>query len=281
MVRICDPIHDGCSRGWAFTPLNGKMPVLKAWQKQPKASYAEAMNYASKGNVGLRTGEISGISVVDIEEPFVKTGARFPVTPTVLTGSGGVHLYYLHVPGVKNQCRSLIDPDTGQQVDGVDVRGDGGQVVFPGSIHPKTGKAYKWTSRNPKTIAFAPFPTDWLPKEQSKPRPTGRKILDHSDKRVKAYLDVAIPAIQKNIAESLEGTRNNNLRAGSYRLGTMAGAGWISKQEAIDISVSAGLLCGLPSWECELTANNGVRDGMLEPIVLADRERSLNEVKAW
>jgi hypothetical protein len=78
--------------------------------------------------IGVATGAVSGISVLDID---AKHGAavtwweqhRPDLTPTRVyaTRSGGWHLYYQHRDGVKNTSGKLCQ--------GVDTRGDGGYVI--------------------------------------------------------------------------------------------------------------------------------------------------------
>lgn len=103
--------------------------VIKWWTDYPKA------------NIGVVTGKISNLIVVDVE----KGGdiSPFPETDLVQTGGGGWHLYYSYVP-FENKTR--IFPLT-------DIRGDGGYVVAPPSVH-KSGGIYKVI----KTLGRKPFP---------------------------------------------------------------------------------------------------------------------------
>lgn len=104
--------------------------------------------------LGFITGERSGIVVLDID---IKNGGKgslatlgsFPITPKVRTGSGGLH-YYFKWPGypVKNFAGKLP---------GVDLRGDGGFVVAPPTLHPDTQKPYSWIVP-PWSIPFATLP---------------------------------------------------------------------------------------------------------------------------
>lgn len=86
-------------------------------------------------NYGIATGERSGVFVIDFDsiDAFEAMSDRLPPTYSVATGRG-VHLY-LKMPGfpVKNSVSALAP--------GVDVRGEGGFVVAPGSLH-KNGKTY-------------------------------------------------------------------------------------------------------------------------------------------
>lgn len=87
------------------------------------------------------TGSISGIVVVDCDSPQALAWAEehLPATPMqVLTGEKapgfrGRHLYYRH-PGARVGNKARIRTDEGKLA--LDVRGDGGYVLAPGSPHP-------------------------------------------------------------------------------------------------------------------------------------------------
>jgi putative DNA primase/helicase len=99
------------------------------WSKWPDA------------NIGIATGAISGIVVIDIDGPqglatlqeFVSKHGPLPHTATVRTARGW-HRYF-RIPAGK-----VIPCSTGT---GLDVRGDGGYVVAPPSVHA-TGAVYRW-----------------------------------------------------------------------------------------------------------------------------------------
>ncbi len=84
-------------------------------------------------NIGTPTGKRSGLLVIDedragaIEELEAKHG-KLPKSTTVRTGSGGIHLYLKYPAGeeVRNSAGKLIP--------GLDIRGEGGYVVAPGSV---------------------------------------------------------------------------------------------------------------------------------------------------
>lgn len=103
-------------------------------------------------NVGIATGEPSGIFVIDIDsdegEHQLAALGELPETLTVKTGKGR-HLYYLW-PGEPVITKRGI-------LNGVDVRGDGGYVAGPGSNHLR-GNVYDFD--NPLIdIAAAP---EWI-----------------------------------------------------------------------------------------------------------------------
>jgi hypothetical protein len=113
--------------------------------------------------VGLATGEVSGLVVLDIDPKhggedsldnlLVKHG-KLPETAEVLTGGDGRHIYFRH-PGVElRNSAGVVGP-------GLDIRGDGGYVVAPGSTHI-SGKTYDWeASSTPELAGVADMPK-WL-----------------------------------------------------------------------------------------------------------------------
>lgn len=144
-------VRDGYGRGWSFTPLTGKKPVLWRWQEREREPLYQALRWARSGNIGLRTGRNSGVVVVDVDKGADISELCLPLTVTVTTGSGGQHLYYRADRPVRNSHNKLAPH--------VDVRGDGGQVVFPGSIHPETGKTYTWApGKSPSEVPMAELP---------------------------------------------------------------------------------------------------------------------------
>jgi len=125
--------------------------VIEAWfQRWPDA------------NVGVVTGQESGLIVLDTDpknggfESFAALEAQYGTLPTTLvveTGSGGTHHYFRH-------------PDDGRKLPncanlagfmGIDVRGDGGYVVAPPSLHA-TGVHYAFREESAE-VADAPA---WL-----------------------------------------------------------------------------------------------------------------------
>jgi hypothetical protein len=114
---------------------------------------------AEIANVGIATGD--GLLVLDIDakhdglaslaELETQQGP-LPITPTVATGGGGKHFYFRLPDGVKVGNRAGIAP-------GIDVRGDGGYVVAPPSLHA-SGQYYEWlVSPDDTPLAEAP---EWL-----------------------------------------------------------------------------------------------------------------------
>lgn len=167
-------IESALDRGWQLIPLNGKIPTVKGWQLGAADDDARIRNaltarqhHDAGGNCGLVCGKPSGVVVVDIDthSGAIMTEDDFPTTWTVITGKGGKHLIFKRpdVDFIGNSVKGVFDGGH------VDIRGDGGQVVMVGSIHPDTKKIYSWMpGRSPFEIDCAEFPVSLLEKIKAK-----------------------------------------------------------------------------------------------------------------
>jgi putative DNA primase/helicase len=113
-----------------------------------------------RANVAIRTGAVSGLVVLDEDsykggdasrEALERIYRPLPETVQQLTGGGGVHYFFAH-PGtpVKNGVETLGP--------GLDIRGDGGYVIAPPSLHA-SGKPYTWElMHHPDETPLGPMP---------------------------------------------------------------------------------------------------------------------------
>jgi len=91
-------------------------------------------------NVGMATGLMSGLLVIDLdsEEAIRRFLATYPEAGATLqaeTGRGR-HFYFQWQDGIRNDAGRILG-------EGIDVRGEGGFVILPPSIH-SNGKSYHW-----------------------------------------------------------------------------------------------------------------------------------------
>jgi len=131
-------------RGWSIIPLrhHGKKPLVDWKQYQARHSSEDELrawwlNWPD-ANIGIVTGAISGIVVLDSDGPdgWASICQQGGTTETLTASTAkGAHLYFKH-PGfeVRNFTRKLPE---------LDFRGDGGYIVAPPSIHP-SGAVYAW-----------------------------------------------------------------------------------------------------------------------------------------
>jgi hypothetical protein len=102
--------------------------------------------------IGMPTGATSGIAVVDLDRKKGKDGFAVvtdweQLSPVIArTGGGGAHLWFKAVDRIRSA--------TGQ--DGVDVRGEGGYIILPGSA------GYSWL-RGDLSVELPPFPETYRP----------------------------------------------------------------------------------------------------------------------
>jgi hypothetical protein len=151
--------------GWSVIPVRprAKIPLL-TWEpfQTHAATAAQIARWLERwpdANLGVVTGAISGLVVLDVDPIHGGDGSladlelrqgRLPQTVEAVTGGGGRHLYFKH-PGGFVHNRASMAP-------GLDVRGDGGYVVAPPSVHP-AGLDYRWMpGHDPTEIALAPLP---------------------------------------------------------------------------------------------------------------------------
>ena len=130
-----------------WKPLQTKLPTekeVRGWfRRWPEA------------NIGLATGRLSGIVVIDLDGDVAQQDAEnrgYDAGPWVSTGRpGGKHAY----------CAYREDaPHNFVKVGGIDFRGDGGYVVLPPSRH-RSGVVYSWGVRPASTETY-PFLPAWV-----------------------------------------------------------------------------------------------------------------------
>ncbi|SCL67007.1 Bifunctional DNA primase/polymerase, N-terminal [Micromonospora peucetia] len=197
------------------------------------------------GQLALRTGAPSGTVVIDVDPAHggrdtmnaLIADGLLPPTAYVVTGSGGLHLYYRH-PGQPISC-SQGKPGQGLGP-GVDVKADGGYVVLPPSVHPRTGRPYRWAPNRdmqemPPALVTAcqpvtPAPPPTLPHSPTTIRAAGG--ISCPDRLLAAHLDA--------VASATEGARRTTLYGAARGVARMVKVDAISRDDAIAALTDAG-----------------------------------------
>jgi hypothetical protein len=136
-------------RGWAVIPVRAgaKMPIERDWPNQGRRTAAEvraAWELYPDANVGIVTGRVSGLWVLDIDPQnggmaalagLIQAYGKLPETYVVRTPTGGLHYYFL-LPEDFEPRNAQHGRVAGRLPVGIDVRGRGGQVVAPPSSRP-------------------------------------------------------------------------------------------------------------------------------------------------
>ena len=164
-----------CRNGMSVIPIDSvsKKPLIEWKEFQTKcADEARIKAWWSSwpnAGVGVVTGKISGIIVVDTEEKADLNlfGLKAINTPTVRTGGGGKHFYFAYQEGIRNSVRFAPLHD---------IRSDGGYVLVPPSDH-KSGNKYQWFIPW-GTVEPLPFPPNILSviNKDEAPKDWGKKL---------------------------------------------------------------------------------------------------------
>lgn len=152
--RMLDAALEYAEFGFSVFPLvpNGKEPLsslaphgFKSATKDPE-QIRRMWESEPNANIGIACGEVSGgLCVIDVDTHdadgkeslrlwLEEESAALPETVTVKTGGGGLHYYFMSDETVGGRIGVLP---------GIDVKGDGGYIVAPPSIH-ETGASYVW-----------------------------------------------------------------------------------------------------------------------------------------
>jgi len=175
-------LHDGL---WGASTDESKIRAW--WAKWPNA------------NIGIATGQASGIMVLDVDGPAGKESlrelqlkcGRLPRTLAAKTGKGG-HLFF-KVGTSKYKNKTGVMP-------GLDIRGDGGYIVAAPSRHIN-GKLYSWWN-NAKIVTPPMWLRQMLTERQHPAKPiSGSQAFDRPARHVRI----------EDIPEEGEGGRNNFL----------------------------------------------------------------------
>lgn len=159
-------------QGWSILPVkpSEKRPYMTNWlqYQHTKATKEMADSWfisLTGAGVGMVTGRISGVVVLDVESycsiPIDELLRRYPTQMISRTGTGGYHLFYLYPNGVSKIANRV------GIFEGADIRADGGFIVLPPTRHPN-GKLYEWVKKGPLGV----FPKALLD-IQSQPKAQG------------------------------------------------------------------------------------------------------------
>jgi hypothetical protein len=231
------------------------------WQRWPWA------------NLGMPTGKPSGIVVLDCDPrhdgydtlaKLIANGIGL-ATLEVQTGGGGIHLWFRLPNGaeVTNSNKGIAD----QFGPGVDVRGTGGYVLIPPSLHI-SGDRYRWAAGT-----LQPLPA-WLVEVLNPPPPPPRPVMTHipptsSYASLERYWRSVLELRQATLAET-QVNRNDALNEAAFRMGQIVALG-APEGEIRGLLAQAGLAMGLTESEVggsdgqRGTVNSGIEAGKKEP----------------
>jgi hypothetical protein len=142
--------------GLSVLPMGrDKKPLIKWVDLQDRRPTVKELLSWKKENLAIITGAISNLVVVDCEsredaEWFYRERGK---TPVVVQSKRGFHLYFRH-PGQRVANAQKVGKPIGMKHT-YDVRGDGGYVLAPPSLHSEG--AYQWRCPMRATSELPPF----------------------------------------------------------------------------------------------------------------------------
>lgn len=287
--RAADEVTDD------YDPETGELVVLKAKTPLVSNGFKGATKNLRIVNilfgerhpgamVGIPTGEQLGAWVLDIDvhkdddgnvingyETMAALEAKhheLPRTAVAKTGGGGEHHYFKYVPGVRN--RGKLGP-------GLDVRGSGGYVIAPGS-RLTDGAEYVWQDHDGEGLPELPDAPQWLldlvlPPVETRAVPSDYRYEPGSNT---AYVERAVEAELQELASTPPGSRGEQVNKSAFSLGTLVGAGALSRSEAeaglYDAAYSCGVVAKDGEREIRAKIRRGLDAGIKKPRVIPERE---------
>jgi putative DNA primase/helicase len=262
-------------QGFAVFPVVGRthQPAIIAWQARATTNLKNALKYFEEHpeqSYGVLCG--GEFFVVDVDGPEGEESLRrlekihgpLPATWIVKTKRGW-HYYFRKPPGFR--VRNFV----GRFAKGIDLRGEGGFVIGPGSTHA-TGHVYRFMpGRGPGEVEIADAPA-WVlerirkisPLREMAPVSTTAITLANW-KRAEAYAKAAYERELDRLRKAPMHQRNNTLNLCAFQLGQLAAHGLLDlKAIKADLARIAHQI-GLEPDEIPGTVRSGLAAGLKCP----------------
>ncbi|AEG49667.1 Bifunctional DNA primase/polymerase [Sphingobium chlorophenolicum L-1] len=274
-------INSDCSGSWntrfsdiyrlGLSPIpvlpKDKKPAIQWKVLQTERASVEQIKVwdASSFNVGIATGRLSNVIVFDtdnVEAEQFMANLDLPVTAKSKTAKG-YHWMFAH-PGfaVRNHVRL--------EKYKLDVRGDGGFIVAPPSIHPD-GSIYQWVN-HPMDVGFAQAPADLLALLET--GGAGNSLIlandaaapsEFQDGGLGQWLSRQLYMACRELSEAPEGQRNNTLNAVAFRLAQDVAGCRLAWEPFSAALYNGAVAIGLPSDEARATLESAWKGGVAAP----------------
>ena len=247
-VFPCDDLKRPLVAG-GFKAASKDVKQIAVWWKQ----WPDAL-------IGVPTGEASGFFVIDLDGvahggpdglvAWDKLTANHPspATRTHETPNGGVHLLYRYDP------QRPVTNRRGALPEGVDVRGDGGYVIWPPSRLPD-GRSWR-VPENCETEEIASAPR-WLYELLAEKPATAS-----GSRPASAYGEAALNGEIAKAAGARRGQRNEALNKAAFSLGQLAGGGALSSSDVEDRLYGAAQASGLVADDGERAVRATIASGL-------------------
>jgi len=262
----------------AWKQFQNRLPTHEEWEQWHDQL---GDNY----NIGIVTGALSGVVVVDCDSENSAEWALRNLPPTTIysrTGRG-YHIWFKH-PGVKVKTKAFVR-------EGIDVRGDGGFIVVPPSWHAGSGRNYQWNTgidcqpyNDQLWNELETYPIKSSPWSETVDEPTGNLNINLAD------IDISDrPFVHLEKKPVPHGRRNQE--AVKYA-GKFAALRIDRKQAAADLMEWNLEYCQPPMGERELRSvissaykmkhQQDVREGyFVDPMIINDFGMDVNKTEIW
>ena len=228
-----------------FPCLDTKAPAcpggFKAATADP-AALAELWRRYPGPLIGIATGNMSGLSVLDLyakhraaRDWWGEHRTRLPRTRTIRTRSGGLHLWFLHAPGLRCSV-AKIGP-------GIDVRADRGYAIA-------------WDAAGLPVLLDTP-PAPW-PEWLDAPTPHRPQ---RAPEQPRVPDDEQARRLLRFVRGGTEGERNNRLFWAACRMAAMVNSRLMTEGDAERLLLPAALETGLPEAASRATIASAFATG--------------------
>ncbi len=280
-------------RGWRVFPLHGivnrvctcgrpdcgsagKHPLVRRGLNEATTDRAQIERWWRRwrsANVGIATGAASGIAVIDVDLPAAFVSLKLLIDQeltaslTGLTGGGGLHLVYSSGDAELGNSADRL-PGLDDELLGVDLRGNGGYIVAPPSVH-RSGGSYEWLDPN---ASIAPAPS-WLKQPERIYVELGDVVPAGFDGDGTHYGLAVLRDELDGLRAAKVGTRNHRLNRSTFVLAQLVAGGELLESPVRASLLGRALAIGLDEPESRQTIDSAFDAGIRQPRVAPHRMR--------
>jgi Bifunctional DNA primase/polymerase, N-terminal len=201
--------------------------------------------------LGVLTGAVFDLVVLDLDGPDACRLVREHASRGTVAARThkGFHVWYRHPGGHRPNKAGVAGVK-------LDVRGDGGYVVVPPSLHPEGG-CYSWIISPRQLWPPAPMPEElvelvWPPGHRA------ARTTASTRGRGSRYAAAALEAELAGVASAPEGTRNDTLNVAAFKIARFIVSGDLPAAAVVEAFLRAAARVGLPETEARRTLASAI-----------------------
>jgi len=267
--------------GYSVIPLErGSKKALVKWKQyqteRPEPETVEKwFRKWPEANIGIITGAISGIFVVDVDSSegleALQERGDWPDVPHVKTSKIGHYYFRFPADGVRNATGVLP---------GVDIRGEGGLVAAPPSVH-HSGVLYEWAAPGPLQDAPEWFLQLLAEKAEQKtielPEPQRTHLNGKADDpdQSRRFIAGCLRHEVEKIHNAADGTKHQQLLKSATYLAGYIPTGFITEAEIEQALFEAVAHRAADQKNALDTIHDGIKYGTKKPLEIPPPPRGL------